>query len=395
MKGYGPLGGALELFRCRDKEILFCGPARTGKSRSALEKLLLFGLKYPGARILISRKTRTSMTESTLALFERFVSPQNAPWLEGPKAAYRQAYTLPNGSKIVVCGLDNVERIKSSEYDMIVVDEATELDLNDHEVLMSRLSGRSAPYRQIVEVCNPSAPSHWLKLRADSGGMTHIKSTFADNPVLDDDVIATLSRLTGHRRERLYLGNWAAAEGLIFDLSNSVVKAKKPPKGDIYCGVDFGFSAPFAAVVATLYKDENLKDIIFVHNERKVNNTPIEVHGEWIKANAGLDAILFCDPESPESIRQLNKSGLCAIKACNAVLFGIDRVNAAIEGKRLYISSSCVKLLEECQAYCYADDGVKPVKVNDHLADALRYLVAGINNWADDDGEALETPEAS
>ena len=66
-KAYGPRGGAKALFYCKDSEVLLAGPAGTGKSRAALEKLHLLALKYPGLRGLMVRKTRAvSYTHLTL-----------------------------------------------------------------------------------------------------------------------------------------------------------------------------------------------------------------------------------------------------------------------------------------------------------------------------------------
>ena len=54
---YRPLGAARDLFNSRRQEILLAGPAGTGKTRAALEKLFLCLLKYPAMRGLLVRKT--------------------------------------------------------------------------------------------------------------------------------------------------------------------------------------------------------------------------------------------------------------------------------------------------------------------------------------------------
>jgi len=59
---YRPYGGNRELFRCRAPEILLSGPAGTGKTRANLELFNLLAMTYPGARLLMLRKTRRSLT---------------------------------------------------------------------------------------------------------------------------------------------------------------------------------------------------------------------------------------------------------------------------------------------------------------------------------------------
>jgi len=315
------------------------------------------------------------LSESTLQTLEDFVCP-GATWLKGATRRTRGYYQITNGSSFILCGLEDIERIKSMELDFIIVDEATEIEENDWEILLSRLSGRFAPYRQAIAICNPGAPSHWLKLRADKGQMTHIHGSFSDNPVLDADVLKTLSSLTGVRRLRLYDGVWASSEGIVFDLSEAIIQHEKPPPGENYAGMDFGFSAPTGIVLGRLYTDESMRDVIYVYDERCVAECPVEVHAQWILAHGGTDCVVYADPEAPDAIRELQKNDVCAVKATNAVLYGIDRVNSFLAGKRLFISDKCKELIKCCAAYVYDKDGVKPKKVGDHMADGLRYLVA-------------------
>ena len=95
------------------------GPAGTGKSRAWMEKIHLTALRYPNSRQLLVRKTRASLTQAALATFELHVLPVGSPVMAGASRAMRQAYTYPNGSEIVCAGLDNPQKIMSSEYDRI------------------------------------------------------------------------------------------------------------------------------------------------------------------------------------------------------------------------------------------------------------------------------------
>ena len=167
---YRPLGAAAELFRRRDVEIVLSGPAGTGKSRACMEKLHLCANKYANCRILFVRKTRTSLTQSGMVTFERKVLHP----LDGVRFRQQeQEYRYPNGSVIVVGGLDKDTAILSAEYDMAYVQEATEITETDFETILSRLRYGRMPYRQIIADCNPAAPTHWLKRRADRGQMEY------------------------------------------------------------------------------------------------------------------------------------------------------------------------------------------------------------------------------
>src|ERR1700674_5136405 len=104
-KPYQPYGAAETLFYDRSHEIILGGPADTGKSRGALEKLHLCAEKYPGMRGAILRKTRRACTESALVTFESKVVPEGHPILSGPAREQRHSYKYPNGSELVITGL--------------------------------------------------------------------------------------------------------------------------------------------------------------------------------------------------------------------------------------------------------------------------------------------------
>ena len=187
---YEPRGAALDLWRCRELEILLEGPAGTGKSRAALEKLHAAAVKYPGMRGLIVRKTRSSASETVLVTFEEKVLTKGHHCLTGAHRRYRQSYEFRNGSTIVVGGMDRTgnqdhqARIMSSEYDLVCAFEATEFSEDDWERMLTRLRNNAMPYQQIIADCNPGAPTHWLNRRANEGNMQRLLSRHVDNPTL-------------------------------------------------------------------------------------------------------------------------------------------------------------------------------------------------------------------
>jgi len=192
-------------------------------------------LKYAGMRGLIIRKTRESLSEAALVTFEDKVLPQLSALKEGPKRNFRQAYHYPRGSEIVVGGLDKPGKIMSTEYDVIYVQEATELALEDWLALTTRLRNNVLPYQQLIADCNPDSPAHWLWLRAQSGEIRMLHSRHEENPRLWNGVtwtkeglsyIATLDRLgsidpktgarVGTEYQRLRLGLWVQATGIVY-----------------------------------------------------------------------------------------------------------------------------------------------------------------------------------
>jgi phage terminase large subunit len=176
-------------------------------------------------RAAIVRKVRSSITQSAMVTFETKVLPQPSAvrWHETD-----QEYRYPNGARVIVGGMDNPEKIGSTEFDLIYVQEATELEAEDWGMLLRGLRNNVLGYQQLMADCNPTYPQHWLKLRCDEGQVLLLESDHRDNPMLWDCLnqgwtefgagyIKTLDSLSGYQYQRLRLGLWVSAEGMYFE----------------------------------------------------------------------------------------------------------------------------------------------------------------------------------
>src|SRR5262245_20158562 len=245
---YRPVGAARELMRTTAQEVLLAGPAGTGKSRACLEELNLICMQLP-VRCAIVRKTRKSITQSAMVTFETKVLPQPSAVLFHTGD---QEYRYPSGARIVVGGLDDAEKIGSTEFDIVYVQEATELEPDDWGMLLRGLRNGVLPYQQIIADCNPGPPDHWLKQRCDSGQTVLLESRHEDNPSVTPEYLAALDSLTGWQYQRLRLGLWVAAEGMYFEewdpLVHIVPDFEIPKDWPRWLSVDYGFHAPFCCL---------------------------------------------------------------------------------------------------------------------------------------------------
>jgi len=185
-RGYRPYGAAEQLLYNKSRVVFLSGPAGTGKSRGNLEKLHLCALKYAGMRALIVRETRSSLTESGLVTYESKVLPSGSPICAGVQRRMRQAYHYPNGSEIVIGGLDDTTKIMSTEYDMIYIQEAIEVEEGAVQDLMTRLRNGVMPYQQIIGDTNPGPETHWIKQWEKEGRIVLLDSRHEDNPTIYD-----------------------------------------------------------------------------------------------------------------------------------------------------------------------------------------------------------------
>src|SRR5258708_5066517 len=353
----------------QDPQIVVSGPAGTGKSRAILEKVHLACLTHPGLRTLMVRKTRRSLTESAMVTYEKHVL--------GPELGTRvrwkssvQHYQYANGAILAVGGLDKPSKIMSSEWDLIYVQEATELEENDWEALTTRLRNGKNTYQQLIGDCNPDAPTHWLRQRANEGKTVMLESRHEDNPVLFDDdgaltaegerYIAVLESLTGVRLARLRYGRWAAAEGTVYEqdwdrVRNVINKYAIPAEWPRYLAIDFGFTNPFCCLWAAIDPDgriivyrqiyrtkrlveDHTKDILiqsgWFHLLPKDHPRYRDSPAEWADP---LPREIICDHDAEGKATFERHSGLRTMNAHKAVLEGIHamakRLKPAGDGK--------------------------------------------------------------
>lgn len=197
----------------------------TGKSRAACEKIHYACDTWPGVRVLIVRQTRHSLSSTVLVTYEDEVVPEGHPVLDGARRTHRDDYTYPNGSQIILGGMDKPLKFMSGQYDIIYFPEATEGREQDVDLVGSRLRNFKLPFQQFIFDCNPDVPNHWLKKRMGRGKTVELKSWFQDNPRYFVDgkptahgaaYLARLEDMTPHMKARLLDGIWAAPEGARF-----------------------------------------------------------------------------------------------------------------------------------------------------------------------------------
>src|SRR5207244_1332949 len=141
---------------------------------------------------------------------------------------------------------DETTRVMSTEYDLIYVQEAREAGEHEWEALTTRLRNGVMPYQQIIGDTNPDAPTHWIMQRANAKRLRLVPSRHEDNPTVTTEYIATLDALTGVRYQRLRLGRWVAAEGLVYDGWDRAVHVvdpfEIPSAWSRYLSIDFGYT---------------------------------------------------------------------------------------------------------------------------------------------------------
>lgn len=402
-------GAALAAQDATDHEWILAGPAETGKTWSALWRLDGLLRETPGAKAVLVRKVRADMGGTVLATWRRVTELRGSPPATFGGSA-PEWYDYPNGSRCYVAGMDRPGKVLSGEFDLVYVNQAEELQLEDWETLATRVTGRGAVTRtpMLFGDCNPGPPSHWILGRS---ALRVLHSRHEDNPTLWDGTawtpqgqrtLAVLDSLTGVRKERLRHGRWVAAEGVVyeeFDRGVHVVEPFTIPAGwRRIRSIDFGYTNPFVCLWLALDPDGRA----YLYRELYRAGRLVEDHArEILRLSEGERVEATVADHDAEDRATLHRHGIVTAPATKAVTLGIQAVQARLrpagDGRpRLYLFRGAlvgrdeqlaqarkpVSTADEFETYSWPKDAggravkEEPVKVDDHGMDALRYAVA-------------------
>ena len=383
----------------------------THNTLAACWKIHFIAMKYPGARILMARQTLEALKSGALDTYWKHVQPERFGVITYGGSKYVPAeIRYPNGSVILVVGMDKPDKVLSTEFDVIYVNEVTELKEEAWETLRARLRNGVVPYQMIFGDLNPSGIRHWANLRMQKGHSRRLVSTHKDNPAYwneekqewtelgDTYVNVTLAGLTGTRRKRFLLGEWATAEGVVYESFEADVHVRDMDTTGWRraMGVDVGTKNP--TCILTVYQRGD-DDRVHVGNEfyKAGMSSRTILKAIMDEADRVKPEFIAIDPSAVAYIIDLQTAGYPAYPANNDVLVGIQRVKTVIEAvsempddwdealdgkfkpESLFsVSPMCQNLIEEFGMYAFAANHKietdKPVKEFDHSMDALRYV---------------------
>ena len=406
---YAFFGANAKLQSCDAQEVIVSGPSETGKTLAALSRLDGLARLYKGMQGVVVRKVRASMDGTVLKTWEEKVLGPNTPVavFGGERPEW---YDYPNGSRIWVSGLDKPSKVLSGEKDVIYVNQAEELLLEDWEILITRTTGRAGhmPFGQLFGDCNPGPPHHWIKHRPT---LPILESRHEDNPALFDPAthaitdqgrktLAVLDSLTGARKERLRYGRWVSAEGAVYDFDAAVHLINRfdiPSQWRRIRVIDFGYTNPFVCGWIAIDPDGRM----ILYREIYMTQRTVKVHAAQInQLSAGERYEATIADHDAEDRATLEENGISTAPAQKEISVGIqavqERLKVAGDGKpRLWVMRDClverdeqlaalrkpVSTAQEFDAYVWPKtaDG-KPIKEvpvdqDNHGMDMLRYGV--------------------
>lgn len=420
-------------------EALYGGAAGGGKS-DALVIEPLRQVHIPHFKGLILRKTFPQLAElidKSLNYYPRVF----------PKAKYndqKHTWTFPSGAKVIFGAMQHTKdrtKYQGQAYDFIAFDELTHFTYEEYSYMFSRNRPNGPGTRVYIRAtANPGGVGHgWVKERfitagepmqtlwedvewRDPSGNKHVKkqsriyipaSVFDNKKLLENDpeYVSRLASMPEAERNALLYGDWNSFSGQVFtewkndsnhhhDRINTHVIApfEIPKTWSIWCGLDWGYSRPFAVGWFAVDHERRLYHIKELYGYTGTPNVGVK----WEPSQVAREIKRIEDEDPNLKGRKIMRVGDPAIWGSDGTesigaLFERERVyfekgdHARIDGKMqmhhrfafdeegkpmLYIFSTCRNFIRTVPNLVYDETHVEDIDTDgeDHIYDMARYV---------------------
>jgi len=390
---------------------IICSGRRSGKSVLARMIVLKWAIESPGVYYIVSPTYKQAKAihwqEIKKEIPRKWVKKYNATDL---------SVVLFNGSIIELKGAENPDALRGVKLNGLVIDEIASIRNWQwlwSEVLRPTLTDFSSP---AIFISTPKGYNHFYELfelgQTDNVDYKSWRFTSYDNPYIPKEEIDKAKKeLTEDTFAQEYLADFRKFTGLVykqFERKIHVIEPFEiPTDWKMYRGIDFGSTNPTACIWVAIDYDENW----FIIDEHYETSQTINYHAGIINAKSDRPIITtYGDPSGTQWITEFGQKGVYITTANketgtnmpNWVRFGIEKVAEMLKpipghfvehvGKkkhdnlpRLFVFNKCINTIREFETYRWKEKSVSqaqdinepdvPEKANDHIMDALRYIV--------------------
>ena len=377
----------------RDRDAIVCdGAVRSGKTMCLGLSFVLWSMtRFRRQQFALCGKTtqsvRRNLLYSVLPVLEslgfQWEEKISRNWLKVRYGPVENTYFLFGGKDEGSAAL-----IQGITLAGVLLDEVVLMPRSFVEQACARCSVTGAKF---WFSCNPAGPGHWFYrewiCKARERNLLHLRFFMEDNPTLSPETRQRYERaFQGAFYRRFVLGEWTAAEGLVYDFFDEDM-VLPPPAGQAQRWViscDYGTVNPTSMGLWGKYGGVwyRVKEYYYDARQERRQQTDQE-YAQRLRELAGgreIEAVV-ADPSAASFLEVLRREGWNVRKANNDVLSGIRLTADALKAGRIVICSPCQDAIREFGSYCWdlaAGDKDKVRKEFDHAMDEIRYFVATV-----------------
>ena len=372
----------------RDREAIICdGAVRSGKTLCLGLSFFCWAMgTFRGQRFGLCGKTAVSLRRNLLETMRPALEELGFRWEE--RVSRNQVKVRFGGWEntfYLFGGRDegSAALIQGVTLAGVLLDEAALMPRSFVEQAVARCSVEGS---RLWFSCNPEGPEHWFYRewiqKAEERRALYLRFTMADNPALSPAVRARYERgFSGTFYRRFVLGEWAAAQGRVYDFFDESW-VRPAPEGEMEqwrISCDYGTANPASFGLWGLREGVWYRVKEYYYDSRRCGAQKTD--GEYAAALAGLAGgrpvrKVIVDPSAASFIELLRREGWNVEKADNDVLAGIRTTAELLRKGKLVICDPCADAIREFSLYCWDEraEGDRVKKAHDHAMDDIRYF---------------------
>lgn len=422
---YTPMPHQISVHQDTHRIIGNFGSYGTGKTKTSEKEIEKHILITPGANILVGANVTSQYEQTILRDFERsfplaFLKARNV----------QKAYLdFINDARVMLRPFDDPDKLRSNNYSMVVILEASEVQAEAFHQLKTRL--RNTAGRRVIKddtydwrklICESNPDSGWIRsdilqvasdikqfgkyckehydqtaTDIDPNISCHVASTDVNSFLPEDYIEVNTKNKPEWWVRRFIYGSFLFAEGLVYPnfakcIRPAPAKIVIPPKYQVIAAHDYGLQDPSTFVFGYIDTDRGK---LVIYKDIRTNNTSVKDLADLFK-EAAKDVGIgqwyttpIIDPKNNK--RDYDKKDLITHYAEYGVNFKpgyinrearIYRLNDYIEQGRLEVYDCCQYLIQEMRECKFKPRTLndrsnakdEPIDKNDHSITPLEWI---------------------
>ena len=374
------------------KQAIICdGAVRSGKTLAMGLSFFLWAMTcFRGQRFGVCGKTISSLRRNVLSEILPRLGKMGAVWKEKRTENLVMVRFKGHENQFYIFGgrdESSASLIQGITFAGVLMDEVALMPRSFVEQACARCSVAGS---RLWFNCNPAGPSHWFYKtwiqETEQRNCLRLHFTMEDNPSLTEAIRQRYQRLyTGVFYRRFILGQWAQAEGRVYDFfePDMVRQVPEGPFSQWYVSCDYGTVNPTSMGLWGLQKGcwYRVKEFYFNSRVKQRQMTDAEYADalETLVEDRPVTAVIV-DPSAASFLEVLRRRGWRVVRAVNEVLSGIRLTSDCLKDGRIAICQGCNDCIREMDEYVWdlesGRDRVK--KEHDHAMDDMRYFVSTV-----------------
>lgn len=382
---YTPLPGQERFLKLPHKYRAFVGGIGSGKTYIGS---LLAVIKYGrGESGMVVAPTYRMLKDVTQPQILEFLDAHNIPY-EYKTSEEKLINPFNSSVRILFRSGEKPDRLRGPNLTWGYLDEMALMKDEVWKVLMGRLRvGRASAWGTTTPAGYNWVYRRWVEAENPRYGM--VQASSRENTFLPEEYVEDLEAdYTEAFAQQEIEGKFVSFEGLVYPEFREDVHViddfEIPRSWPVYRAIDYGYKNPFVCLWAAVDEDGRL----YFFDEHYYRKQLIGWHAKKISGRGYENQIkaTVADTDAQDNA-EMAAYGIPTVNAKKDVMVGIRAVKARLavagDGRpRLFLTRSCVNTLKEYYSYHWQEaregrnEKEEPAKESDHAMDALRYLVA-------------------